>query len=264
MAFRPYTNEELRSAAQAYGLDPSFVEAVYAVESSRGTDPQAMKPRTVKRRRDSTIVRGPFQLEDDTTADLIRKHKLGNVNVNDPDVHLDLALRLMSDLKDRYDGDYGKVAQAYLGGPGSVGTNNRDELGTTPGKYARRVFSEMDAINANAGPELLAGPGSGAAPRALPQLTAPESSGSDPLRDLMPFMNTASAGDDDMFGMGGMSFNGNIDPDRASWSDFIAANSDSAFGTPGLATATPDDLDAYLQRLAREEFTDRDFSNAVA
>lgn len=155
--FTAYPVEKIRNAAVAYGLDPDFVEAVYAAESSRGLDPNAMRARTVKRKRDSTVVRGPFQLEDGTAADLIRKHKLGNVDVNDPEVHLDLALKLMQDLQKRYDGDANKMAQAYLGGPGSVGTNNRDELGTSVGDYSNKIIAEMTKLRGGAPDNMYAG-----------------------------------------------------------------------------------------------------------
>lgn len=139
MAFRAYTNKEVRDAALAYGIDPDFAEAVYAAESSRGTNPVAMKARSVKRKRDSTFVRGPFQLEDDTTADLIRDNGLGNVNVDDPDVHLDLAMRQMRKLQERYNNDPVKMAQAYLG----FGT---DELGTTSAAYSNKILAEMNRL----------------------------------------------------------------------------------------------------------------------
>lgn len=146
MAFRAYTVKEVRDAAKAYGVNPDFAEAIYARESSRGTNPKALTTRAVKRKKDTTFVRGPFQLEDDTTSDLIRDNKLTGVNVDDPDAHLDLAMRLMKKLQDQYRGDPVKMAQAYLGGPGGVGTNTQDELGTTTGAYGNDVVAEMQRL----------------------------------------------------------------------------------------------------------------------
>lgn len=192
--FRPYTREELRRAAEEYGIDPAFVEAVYSVESSNGTDPNAMRARSVKRKRDSTIVRGPFQVEDGTAAELIRKNKLGAVNVDDPDTHLDLAMRLMSELRDRYDGDYRKMAQAYHGGPGSVTDPSRkDELGTTGNVYGQKILAKMNALGGSTDAlATIGGPPVGA-PDALILSPLPESASS-------PFMHGASA-DDNIFGI---------------------------------------------------------------
>lgn len=256
--FRPYTTEELRSAAQAYGIDPDFVEAVYAVESSRGTNPQAMVARTVKRKRDSTIVRGPFQLEDGTASDIIRKNKLGNVNVDDPDVHLDLALRLMQDLKKRYDGDYGKMAQAYLG----FGT---DELGTTDKAYRNRIMTEMASLRSARGDEALGVPAqdySRFTADNMDRMLAPEI--------LTPFQHgaDASSASDEMLGI----------PSRMAavpatqgtrWADLLAANRSGGgnqFALPD-AGAFPDptmesDVLSYVQQLVDEELAGKDFAHA--
>lgn len=255
--FRPYTSEELRAAAEAYGLDPDFVEAVYAAESSRGTNPKAMTARTVKRKRDTTIVRGPFQLEDDTTTDLIRKHKLGNVNVNDPDVHLDLALRLMQDLQRQYGGDYAKMAKAYLGGPGGV-TNSaaKDELGTSTQGYSNRILAEMAALKGGR-------PGAPAAP-ALPSadqmdaLLMPQLS----LPTATPFQFGASA-EPDLFGVGGSS---GMLGEGASWADLASANApDNEFMLPGAGPTMPSndvDLTRWLSQLVDDELAGKEFAHA--
>lgn len=256
--FRKYTTQEVRDAALAYDLDPDFVEAVYAVESSRGTNPSAMTARAVKRKRDSTIVRGPFQLEDDTTFDLIKKHGLGNVNIDDPDVHLDLALRLMSDLKDKYGGDYNKVARAYLGGPGGVAdTTLKDELGTTTGAYSNKIMQEMAQLKGSPDAQALA-----QVPTSFP--TADE-------------MDTALVGaptmEGDLFGMPPVAEVGrSMGPDRVSWSDLVAANRpDNQFALShsmggdmqsGLGPNPNEDLTLWLQQLTNEELRDKDFMNA--
>lgn len=245
--FRPYTDSELRDAAAAYDLDPAFVEAVYAVESSRGTNPKAMSARSVKRKRDSTIVRGPFQLEDDTTSDLIRKHQMGKVDIDDPDVHLDLALRLMRDLKDKYNGDYRKVAQEYLGGPGGVtDLTLKDELGTSTGAYGNKIMAEMDSIKGRGG----------SAPSAVATVDDDMGVG------------------DDMFGIPDSvaSLPPMASSDHVSWGDLVAANRSgtSPLGLtpemggniPDLMPATSDDVAEYVRRLTNEEFEDKDFSNA--
>lgn len=245
--FRPYTDSEIREAAAAYDLDPAFVEAVYAVESSRGTNPKAMSARSVKRKRDSTIVRGPFQLEDDTTADLIRKHQMGKVNIDDPDVHLDLALRLMRDLKDKYNGDYRKVAQEYLGGPGGVtDLTLKDELGTSTGAYGNKIMAEMDSIKGRGGDAPMA----------------------------MTVADDDLGVGDDMFGVPDSiaSLPPMASSDRVSWGDLVAANRSgvSPLGltpemggdVPDLMPATSDDVAEYVRRLTNEEFEGKDFSNA--
>lgn len=136
MAFRAYTNKEIRDAAMAYGVDPETALWIYAKESSSGTNPTAMKARLVKRKRDSTFVRGPFQLEDGTTADLIRENKLGNVDVEDPDVHLDLAMRQLKKLQDRYRGDSDMVKRAFHGfGVDELGVTDRSYVQTKPRSF---------------------------------------------------------------------------------------------------------------------------------
>lgn len=256
--FRPYTTEELRAAANAYGIDPNFVEAVYAVESSRGTNPKALEPRTVKRKRDTTIVRGPFQLEDGTASDIIRENKLGDVNVNDPDVHLDLALRLMQKLYKMYDGDYNKMAQAYLAGPGGVGKDVKDELGTTPAVYSNKILAEMNALKGGASPS---------APADYSQYTADNMDRLLMPEILTPFQHGASASDD-MLGI----------PDQMAaaprgssvrWADLLAANRGSnQFALPDStagefpAPALDSDITSYIQNLVDEELKGKDFAHA--
>lgn len=247
--FRTYSVKEVRDAAQAYGVDPDFFEAVYAVESSRGTNPKALEPRTVKRKRDSTIVRGPFQLEDDTTSDLLKKHGMQGANVDDPDVHLDLALRLVKDLKERYNGDYGKVAQAYLG----FGT---DELGTTDRAYRNKIMAEMKKLKGNkeVTPEI-----------GLPTLPKPEGMGLPSLDEIAPY-HAADASADDLFGYTSEVAARPPMSDTSTWRDLVAANSaQDAFSspTPRMAEITPDSqMHDYLNLLVNEEFDGREFTNA--
>ena len=264
--FRPYTSQEIEEAARAYGLDPDFVDAIYAAESSRGTNPKAMEPRSVKRKRDSTIVRGPFQLEDGTTSDLIRKHKLGNVDIDDPDVHLDLALRLMRDLKDRYNGDLSKMARAYLG----FGT---DELGTTDSAYKNKVLAEIERIKAKKAKD---------EPTdiidVVPTSTRPMTTPSSPLNDIAPFM--VQGGEPDIFGYSepipplagadqGMGLGAGT-----KWSGLFAGGTglgagQNAFALPPSVATGPGaritdeaDVHAYIQSLVEDELGSRQFSNA--
>lgn len=267
--FRPYSNDELRRAAQAYNLDPDFVEAVYAVESSRGTNPKAMTARPVKRSRDTTIVRGPFQLEDDTTSDLIRKHKLGNVNVDDPDVHLDLALRLMRDLKDTYGGDYRKVAQAYLGGPGGVTNSNaKDELGTSTGSYGNKILAEMNALKGAREPDagvsaFMAHPGLA--------MDVPEADLPMPDLPLTPFGVGADAGESDAFGVPDSMLAMSNTPDRVAWTDLTRANRSDGLGlTPEMGSELPnpepamdEDITQYLRQLVNEELDGKQYASAA-
>lgn len=260
--FRPYTPEELRAAAEAYGIDPDFVEAVYAAESSRGTNPKAMTARPVKRKRDTTIVRGPFQLEDGTASDLIRENRLGNVDVNDPDVHLDLALRLMQKLHKMYNGDYNKMAQAYLAGPGGVGKNVADELGTTPAAYSNRILAEMSALKGGRGGEL-----------PTPDLSAYTADNMDRMllpEILSPFQHGASV-PDDMFGIPAQA-SAPLRGPGTSWRDMLAANmgpsgSNEFSLPPTLSTEFPQqaldaDVLSYVQRLVDEELSGKDFAHA--
>lgn len=251
MAFRPYTEQELHDAATAYGVDPAFVDAIYAAESSRGTNPKAMTARTVKRKRDSTIVRGPFQLEDATTSDIIRENRLGNVDVNNPDVHLDLALRLMKKLQDQYNGDYGKMAQAYFGGPGSVGTGAQDETGTSTNDYERKVLSTMAARNVS-----------------RPRLDASTAVSSPELQaDITPI--PSSSPQDSLYGIPDIADSGRLGQ-GATWGDLIAANkSSNSLGIPGsmnpsVGMNTDDnELNAYIQSLVDDELKSKDFANAA-
>lgn len=265
--FRPYTKDELHTAANAYGIDPNFVEAVYAVESSRGTNPQAMMARPVKRKRDTTIVRGPFQLEDGTSSDIIRKNKLGNVNVDDPDVHLDLALRLMQDLKQRYDGDYTKMAMAYLGGPGGVkNPGAKDELGTTTAGYSNRILAEMRSLQSGNGDPLMA---------TAPPIRYPSADQMDAMlmpESPSPFGVGASA-EPDLFGNGswGEMVNAGRDGSMtaagdASWGDMINAGRDNVFSLPtagGMASNTDEnELQRWIAKLADEELQGKEYANA--
>ena len=261
--FRPYTNDELRSAAEAYGIDPAFVEAVYAVESSRGTNPKAMRANPVKRKRDTTIVRGPFQLEDDTTADVIRKHKLGNVNVDDPDVHLDLALRLMQDLKQRYAGDYTKMAMAYLGGHGGVkNAMAKDELGTTTGAYSNKILAEMRAIRGDG--DMMVASASPQYPTAdqMDALLMPEPAGASPFQfgaeaepDMFGMAPTMVAGGSGMLGEG------------ATWADMAGmGGGDNVFALPtsgGMASITDEsEVGRWVEMLADEELQGKEYASA--
>lgn len=255
--FRAYTTKEVRDAALAYDLDPDFVEAVYAVESSRGTNPKAMTARAVKRKRDSTIVRGPFQLEDDTTADLVKKHGLGNVNIDDPDVHLDLALRLMQDLKEKYGGDYNKVARAYLGGPGGVADSTlKDELGTSTGAYSNKIMQEMAQLKGSPDATLLA---------KVPMPSFPTAD------EMDTALVGAPTGEGDLFGI----------PESAMaaapsggprWSDLVAANKpDNQFELTrsmggdldsALGPADDTDIKQWLSQLFDDEMRGKEFAGA--
>jgi hypothetical protein len=240
--FRPYTTKEITDAAIAYGIDPKFARAVYAVESSRGTNPRAMTARTVKRKRDSTIVRGPFQLEDDTTADLIRENKLGNVNVDDPDTHLDLAMRQMRKLRDRYNGDPVKMAQAYLG-------RGTDELGTTSEGYGNKVIAEMQNIkNEDAVPDQPIDMSLGAATPAddlygLPAMPLPQ-----------PPTMTAFGG-----GRGGP-----IERDPLGLPMYISHATRPQPPPSGPSEMEAAQLDRYINSLVDQEFEGKDFTSAAA
>lgn len=252
--FRPYSAEEIRSAAQAYGVNPDFAEAVYAAESSRGTDPRAMTARTIKRKRDSTIVRGPFQITDDTAADIIRKNKLGNVNVDDPDTHLDLAMRLMKELQTMYGGDFNKMAQAYLAGPGGVGKNVQDELGTTPAKYSNRILQEMASLRGSDAPTLAALPAAPSQSFDIPAM--PTSS-----------VPTAVSAIDDPYGIGSLPPLADNGP---SWSDLVNDRGANGFELPpslaamgdGPEPTTEADLDRYIKQLVDEEMRGKDYAHA--
>ncbi len=229
--FRPYTLKEVRDAAVAYGLDPDFAEAIYAVESSRGTNPQAMTARSIKRKRDSTIVRGPFQLEDSTTADLIRENKLGNVNVDDPDAHLDLAMRQMRKLQDRYNGDPVKMAQAYLG-------RGTDELGTTSEGYGNKIIAEMQKLKGGRGDvvDVAAAPVPADDLFGIPSMPAPA-----------PMAFGGGPVERDPLGLPVLFGNSAPKPTLA--------------GGPSETDAA--DLDRYIQSLVDEEFQGKDFLNAA-
>jgi len=266
-SFRAYTVQEVRDAAQAYGLDPDFVEAVYATESARGTNPKALTARSVKRKRDTTIVRGPFQLSDEAASDVIRENRLGNVDVNDPDVHLDLALRLMRKLVNMYDGDYTKAAQAYFAGPGGVGTNRADETGTTTPAYSNRIIAEMNKLKGNVAPEM---------PAQMPMtadmmdsLLLPE------IMSNTPFSHGASL-EPDMFGMdmsvaaapaprGNQMFGAGV-----SWADLVRANTrQNEFSLPGnmasdMMYAGDMDLTKVLEQIYDDEMAGKEFVNAPA
>lgn len=248
MAFRAYSKKEIQDAAEAYGVDADLAEAIYAVESSRGTNPKALTTRAVKRKRDTTFVRGPFQLEDDTTADLIRENKLGNVNVDDPDVHLDLAMRQIKKLQDRYNGDEVKIAQAYLGGPGGVGTNTADELGTTTGQYSNKVLAELAKIR---------GSGNDVAPQ---YAAAPSANEIDAL-----LMGGNDLPADDAFGIPAMAAprglpHSNIERDPLGLPMFIA---NATRSTNAPMNTDDGDLRRYIESLVDDELRGKDFSAAA-
>jgi hypothetical protein len=251
--FRPYTTQEIRDAAEAYGVDPAFALAIYERESSNGTNPNAMKARSVKRKRDTTIVRGPFQLEDGTASDLIRKNKLGNVNVDDPDAHLDLAMRLMRELSDRYNGDPVKMAKAYLGGPGGVTNNTKDELGTSTSAYANDIVAAMQRLK-----------GDTAAPVALDTDIA-ELTNLDDLGSLMPdkatpFNSGAMMPADDMFGIPEMpAMAQGIERDPLGLPMFLSGGR-----KPAASVNIEDDneLRDYVAALVDDEFQGKDFAHA--
>lgn len=255
MAFRPYTVKEVRDAAQAYGLDPDFVEAIYAAESSRGADPRAMGSRSVKTKSGRVMIRGPFQMSDPTASDIMRENRMNDVDITDPDVHLDLALKQMQKLQKMYNGDYNKMAQAYLGGPGSVGTNARDELGTSVGEYSNNVTREMAMLKGANEPmdqvERLASRGSRPSPSPSisdEMLGIPES-----FPSLPP---AASAGPDPM---------------NPTWSNLARIWKEgpnnqfalpSSLGGDTPMTADNSDVDALIQRLVGEEMDNRDYTSA--
>lgn len=253
--FRAYTTKEVREAAEAYGVDPDFAEAVYAAESSRGTNPKAMTARTVKRKRDSTIVRGPFQLEDGTTADLIRDNKLGNVNIDDPDVHLDLAMRLMRKLQDQFGGDLSKMAQAYLGGPGSVGRNVTDELGTTPAAYSNRILAEIGRLQSGRGDN---------SSLAMNDTLDPSEFDDLGMLDMppTPFNHGASIPANDVFGipeMAAVPVPQDIQRDPLGLPMFLSGRRPKA---EPVDITNDEDLNRYVASLVDDELQGRDFVNA--
>jgi len=206
----------------------------------------------VKRKRDSTIVRGPFQLEDDTTADLIRNEKLGNVNVDDPDAHLDLAMRQMRKLQQQYNGDYDKMAQAYLGGPGSVGTQNKDELGTSVGQYSNKILAEMSRLKGDARvPDTFL---------ATAERQAPSADEMDAflLPEITPFNSGASLPVDDMFGIPEMTASV---PEMGMDDAAMGLLADGG-GPPSPFAQEDKELRDYIAKLADEEFADKDFAHA--
>jgi hypothetical protein len=248
--FRPYTTKEIRDAANAYGVDPDFAEAVYAAESSRGTDPRAMSSRVVRRKRDTTMVRGPFQLEDGTVSDLIRNEKLGAVNVDDPDTHLDLAMRQMRKLQTQFGGDLDKMSQAYLGGAGSVGTNNRDELGTSVGAYSNKILAEVAKLKNGRVPDTLA-----ADSTRVPSLPSADEMDAMLMPEITPFNSGASLPADDMFGIPEMTASTAVMLPE----DNLLADGG---GAPSPFAQEDKDLRDYIAKLADEEFAGKDFAHA--
>lgn len=252
MAFRPYTDQEIQDAAEAYGVDPRVAKAFYEVESSSGTDPGAMTVRKIERKKGGpTFVRGPFQLTDSTTEDLLQRQGLKNVDLNNPDVHLDIAMRLIRELQDRYNGDPVKIAQGFFG-------HGTDELGTTTGSYTDRFMAayrkhggEVPATTASAVPtasDLFAsapiggGDGGGAMPAdalfGIPAMPAP---------DQRPMMPTGMAAD--------LSKLAQVPRDPLGLPMNITAAT-----TPHPLQAPNTDFDQWIQKLVDEELQGRDYA----
>lgn len=245
--FRPYTSDEIRDAAEAYGVDPNFALAVYEVESSNGTNPKAMKARAVKRKRDTTFVRGPFQLEDDTTSDLIRENKLGNINIDDPDTHLDLAMRQMRKLADRYKGDPIMMSKAYLG----FGT---DELGTTSEGYSNKIYAAMQRLQG------------GASPASIPTLAALTAEDVTGLGALAPMPEEAEAltGEwmpaNDAFGIPEMAApRRGVERDPLGLPMFLSGGRNSA---TDVDVNDDNQLRQFVESLVDEELSGKAFANA--
>lgn len=277
--YRPYSREEIAAAARSVGLDPAFLEALYSIESSNGTNPKAMGVQTVKRKRDTTMVRGPFQLEDGTVDDYKRKNKLANLDISDPDQYLRAAAWIARDKYDQAGGDYAGAFKRYLG-------TGQDQFGTTTEAYRDRGMREMARIK-----------GSDDTSSNL------ELGSSSPSPVESPFMHGANAGGgDDLFGMpSNMGLSRPSSPTGTmSWKDFLAdaRGPDLAqsyvrggalvpsssmgdfpdmgpigFGIPeeqggdlsaSLEPATDVDIDAYLSSLVNDQMKDRDFLNALA
>jgi hypothetical protein len=291
MALRPYTREEIWNAAAEHGVDPVLAEAIYMRESSSGKDPKAMGVRYVRYPKGGggTYIRGPFQMSDDTARGVIRNNKLGKVDLDDPDAHLDLAMRLMKELKGQYGDDPAEIARGFHGGPTGVKNPNvKDELGTSSGGYAQDILRNMAMIRA----EGTGGPMVTRAPAVTPD-AAP--SDYDPTADRIPPGLSADAGGTDMFGMptdmgigswkdfladagvsGGREFNMGI----GSWKDFLADARGGDLSQPVVGLGIPEemggdmpmnepppaggfDVDQYLASLVNDQMKDRDF-NAVA
>lgn len=86
-------------------------------------------------------ARGAYQFIPSTWLSNVRE--MGGDPRDVSPAHQDaVAAHSASQLFNRY-GDWGKVAQAWLGGPGSVGTGARDAYGTSVGSYANDVLGAM-------------------------------------------------------------------------------------------------------------------------
>lgn len=93
---------QIRSSAAKYGVDPSLALAVAKVES--GFQPSVVS---------SAGAIGTMQLMPGTAASL-------GVDPNDPTQNIDGGVKLLSQLLNQYGGDVTKALWAYNAGPGNV------------------------------------------------------------------------------------------------------------------------------------------------
>jgi hypothetical protein len=296
MALRPYTRSEIWDAAARNGVDPVLAEAIYMRESSSGKDPKALGVRYVRYPKGGggTYIRGPFQVSDDTAAGIARNNGLGKVDLDNPDTHLDLAMRLIKELKGQYGDNPAEIARGYHGGPAGIkNPNAKDELGTSSGAYAQDILRNMSKIRAErGGDDAGSNSGFGNNPLLLPSpVETPYSRETPAIAGLT--IGDDGGGGDDLFGMPS---NMGLSESKPSWSDFLARaergwrlgkdvgaepapmgdypdmgpvglgipeeqGGDLSIGT--VEPATSFDVDAYIASIVNDQMKDRDFSNAA-
>ena len=124
-------DDEVRSAAQKYGVDPEFAVAIHKSEY----DP--------KRWSSSAGARGPMQLMPGTAKDL-------GVNPDDPNQNIDGGVRYLRDMLNRFDGDPELASAAYNSGPEAV----KKHGGVPPYKetqgYVKKVLGFLGPSEAQA------------------------------------------------------------------------------------------------------------------
>lgn len=100
--YAPFIN----AAAQKFGVDPSVIRGVIAMESSG--DPNAVSPKGAM---------GAMQLMPGTYEEMAKKYGLG-ADARDPENNILAGTAYLAEMRDRYGGDLAKALAAYNAGPG--------------------------------------------------------------------------------------------------------------------------------------------------
>ncbi len=109
---------EIIGVSRSEGMDPLFVSSIIATES--GFKSHAVSHKGAK---------GLMQLKPSTAQEVSQRHPMGRkayLSLNEPEVNLQLGLRYLKELEQRYHGNRTLALAAYNWGPGQVGGAARE------------------------------------------------------------------------------------------------------------------------------------------